>query len=98
MQRGFTFAEVQRRAAPAAFAEHDDELKAGSLRDPLTALPNGPLFNERLAAALRRPDPVDILLLNLDDFKHLNDVLGRSAADELLVEVASQAAQLRPPA
>ena len=73
-------------AAPAAFAEHDDELKAGSLRDPLTALPNGPLFNERLAAALRRPDPVDILLLNLDDFRHLNDVLGRSAADELLVE------------
>jgi PAS domain S-box-containing protein len=41
-------------AAPAAFAEHDDELKAGSLRDPLTALPNGPLFNERLAAALTR--------------------------------------------
>lgn len=77
-------------AAPAAFAEHDDELKAGSLRDPLTALPNGPLFNERLAAALRRPDPVDILLLNLDDFRHLNDVLGRSAADELLVEVASR--------
>lgn len=77
-------------AVPAAFAEHDDELKAGSLRDPLTALPNGPLFNERLAAALRRPDPVDILLLNLDDFKHLNDVLGRSAADELLVEVASR--------
>jgi diguanylate cyclase (GGDEF)-like protein/PAS domain S-box-containing protein len=76
--------------APAAFAEHDDELKAGSLRDPLTALPNGPLFNERLAAALRRPDPVDILLLNVDDFRHLNDVLGRSAADELLVELASR--------
>ncbi|WP_139164146.1 bifunctional diguanylate cyclase/phosphodiesterase [Arthrobacter sp. ok362] len=81
---------LQGAAAPAAFAEHDDELKAGSLRDPLTALPNGPLFNERLAAALRRPDPVDILLLNLDDFRHLNDVLGRSAADELLVELASR--------
>ncbi|MFF2030344.1 putative bifunctional diguanylate cyclase/phosphodiesterase [Arthrobacter sp. NPDC058192] len=77
-------------AAPAAFAGHDDELKAVSLRDPLTALPNGPFFNERLAAALRRPDPVDILLLNIDDFKHLNDMLGRSAADELLVEVASR--------
>jgi diguanylate cyclase (GGDEF)-like protein len=77
-------------AAPAAFTGHDDELKAVSLRDPLTALPNGPFFNERLAAALRRPDPVDILLLNIDDFKHLNDMLGRSAADELLVEVASR--------
>ncbi|MHA7224116.1 putative bifunctional diguanylate cyclase/phosphodiesterase [Arthrobacter sp. RHLT1-20] len=77
-------------AVPAAFAEHDDELKAGVLRDPLTALPNGTLFNERLAAALRRPDPVDVLLLNLDDFKSLNDMLGRSSADELLVEVASR--------
>ncbi|MCB5272690.1 putative signaling protein [Arthrobacter sp. SO5] len=77
-------------AEPAAFAEHDDELKAGVLRDPLTALPNGHLFNERLAAALRRPDPVDVLLLNLNDFKNLNDMLGRSAADELLVEVANR--------
>lgn len=77
-------------SVPAAFAEHDDQLRAGVLRDPLTGLPNGTLFNERLAAALRRPDPVDVLLLNLDDFKNLNDMLGRSAADELLVEVASR--------
>ena len=75
---------------PLAFAGHDDQLKAGVLRDPLTALPNGTLFNERLAAALRRPDPVDVLLLNLDDFRSLTDMLGRSAADELLVEVATR--------
>ncbi|MCU1511021.1 MAG: hypothetical protein JWO34_861 [Arthrobacter sp.] len=77
-------------AAPAAFADPDDELRAGLLRDQLTALPNGTLFNERLAAALRRPDPVDVLLLNVDDLKSLNDMLGRSSADELLVEVASR--------
>ncbi|WP_346960701.1 bifunctional diguanylate cyclase/phosphodiesterase [uncultured Arthrobacter sp.] len=71
-------------------AEHDDQLKAAVLRDTLTGLPNGTLFNERLAAALRRPDPVDVLLLNVDDFKSYNDMLGRSAADELLVEVASR--------
>ncbi|MCX6497983.1 MAG: sensor domain-containing phosphodiesterase [Arthrobacter sp.] len=71
-------------------AEQDDRLKAAVLRDALTGLPNGTLFNERLAAALRRPDPVDVLLLNVDDFKSYNDMLGRSAADELLVEVASR--------
>lgn len=71
-------------------AEHDDQLKAAVLRDTLTGLPNGTLFNERLAAALRRPDPVDVLLINVDDFKSYNDMLGRSAADELLVEVASR--------
>ncbi|MET3951890.1 EAL domain-containing protein [Arthrobacter sp. UYEF36] len=77
-------------AAPAAFAGHDDQVRAGVLRDPLTSLPNGTLFNARLAAALRRPDPVDVLLLNLDDLRNLNDVLGRSAADQLLVEVAGR--------
>ncbi|MDP9981679.1 diguanylate cyclase (GGDEF)-like protein/PAS domain S-box-containing protein [Pseudarthrobacter oxydans] len=76
-------------AAPAAFAGRDDQVRAGVLRDPLTSLPNGTLFNERLAAALRRPDPVDVLLLSLDDLKNLTGLLGRSAADELLVEVAS---------
>ena len=77
-------------AAPAAFANREDQLRAGVLRDELTALPNGNLFNERLAAALRRPDPVDVLLLNVDDLTSLNDLLGRSSADELLVEVASR--------
>ncbi|CAI3794232.1 putative bifunctional diguanylate cyclase/phosphodiesterase [Pseudarthrobacter sp. MM222] len=77
-------------AVSAAYADRDDQLRAGALRDQLTALPNGTLFNERLAAALRRPDPVDVLLLNVDDLKSLNDMLGRSSADELLVEVASR--------
>ena len=76
--------------APAAFANPEDQLRARVLRDELTALPNGNLFNERLAAALRRPDPGDVLLLNVDDPRSLNDMLGRSSADELLVEVASR--------
>ncbi|HSO90728.1 MAG TPA: EAL domain-containing protein [Arthrobacter sp.] len=76
-------------AAPAAFAGHDDQVRAGVLRDPLTSLPNGTLLNERLAAALRRPDPVDVLLLSVDDVRDL-DLRGRAAADALLVEVASR--------
>ncbi len=60
------------------------------LPDPLTGLPNGPLFNERLAAALGGPDPVEVVLLNLDDFRNLNELLGHSAADELLTEVANR--------
>lgn len=76
--------------AAAAAAEHDDQLKAEVLRDPLTALPNGILFNERLAAALRRPDPVDILLLSLADTPGLGTAPEFSAADGLLVEVANR--------
>ena len=77
-------------AVPAAYAGHDDQVRAEVLRDPLTSLPNGTLLNERLAAALRRPDPVDVLLLNVDYPQNLKDMLGRSSADELLVEVASR--------
>ncbi|MDR7081174.1 diguanylate cyclase (GGDEF)-like protein/PAS domain S-box-containing protein [Arthrobacter ginsengisoli] len=80
--------EAVPESVPGAVTEHDDELRAGVLRDALTGLPNGTLFNERLAAALRRPDPVDVLLLSLDDFTHLSGRLGRSATDELLVELA----------
>ena len=76
-------------AAPPAFAGHDDQVRARVLRDPLTSLPNGTLLNERLAAALRRPDPVDVLLLSLEDVKDL-DLRGRASADALLVEVASR--------
>ena len=93
-----TFSSLEAELVPGATgvlprlspAEQDDQLKAAVLRDTLTGLPNGTLFNERLAAALRRPDPVDVMLINVDDFKSYNDMLGRSAADELLVEVASR--------
>ena len=76
-------------AGPRA-ASHAGDRAAGVLPDPLTGLPNGPLFNERLAAALGSPDPVEVVLLNLDDFRNLNELLGHSAADELLAEVANR--------
>ncbi|MGP4034009.1 diguanylate cyclase domain-containing protein [Pseudarthrobacter sp. 1C304] len=76
-------------APPAAFAGHDDEVRAGALRDPLTALPNTVLFTERLAAALRRPDPVDVVLLTVD-LRNPGGMPGRSVTDQLLVQVASR--------
>ncbi len=73
-----------------AGAGADSRAVSGARPDPLTGLPNGPLFNEQLAAALGRPDQVDVLLLNLDDFRNLNELLGHPAGDELLVEVADR--------
>lgn len=60
--------------------------------DELTGLPNRALLTERLQQEMlhsrRRGGTLAICSLDLDDFKRVNDRLGRLAGDLLLVEVA----------
>ncbi|MCW3017604.1 MAG: hypothetical protein JWO02_4696 [Solirubrobacterales bacterium] len=60
--------------------------------DAVTGLPNRRLFGEHLdltlARASRQGHAVALLYLDLDDFKLVNDSLGHSAGDRLLVKVA----------
>ena len=68
------------------------ELVRLAFHDPLTGLANRALLNDRVAHALARaersPGLVAMLLLDLDDFKRINDAHGHEVGDRLLVAVA----------
>jgi diguanylate cyclase (GGDEF)-like protein/PAS domain S-box-containing protein len=67
----------------------EDDIRYQALHDPLTGLPNRVLFMDRLGHALSRQNAeVAVVLLDIDNFKLVNDSLGHSAGDELLMEIA----------
>ncbi|MEU8656231.1 putative bifunctional diguanylate cyclase/phosphodiesterase [Actinoplanes philippinensis] len=70
-------------------------LDHGATHDTLTGLPNRALFTDRLDEALAASHterPVSVALIDLDDFKAVNDTLGHGVGDALLIAVADRLA------
>ncbi len=71
--------------------QSEERIKHLALHDPLTDLSNRHAFEESLARTVSRAlrgSPSSLLLLDLDNFKIVNDALGHPAGDRVLVEVA----------
>lgn len=75
-----------------------EEISRLAYYDPLTGLPNRLLFLNRLEQAIlqgkrdyiRKEGFLALLYLDLDDFKAVNDTLGHTTGDQLLVSVAGR--------
>ncbi|HSK09711.1 MAG TPA: diguanylate cyclase [Vicinamibacterales bacterium] len=68
-----------------------ERLHDQAFRDPLTGLPNRKLLEDRFAQAVgrlqRKGEGVLVAVVDVDDFKQVNDTRGHAVGDELLCEV-----------
>jgi diguanylate cyclase (GGDEF)-like protein/PAS domain S-box-containing protein len=90
-------AEEQAREAARQLEVQADELTRLAFHDPLTGLGNRALFRERLADMLAAPGggtACALIVLDLDDFKVVNDSLGHPIGDALLVAAAQRLRRL----
>src|SRR5664280_140331 len=88
------YQDLEQRVAErtAALDQAHLDLERMALSDSLTGLANRTLLNDRIQQAVARAErgaqPPAVLLLDLDEFKTINDSLGHGAGDAVLVEVA----------
>ena len=72
----------------------EDDVHRLAFYDPLTNLPNRRLLHDRIeqsiAAGKRSGNHAAVLMIDLDNFKPLNDNFGHDVGDLLLIEVASR--------
>ena len=80
--------------------QQEEQIRFLALHDALTSLPNRRAFEAKLARfthEARASRSAAILVLDVDEFKLVNDTAGHPVGDELLVELTSLLqAQLRP--
>ncbi|EID76950.1 hypothetical protein W59_25536 [Rhodococcus opacus RKJ300 = JCM 13270] len=82
--------------------EAEEALRYQSLHDPLTGLPNRALVHQQIDAALDAARGsqyrVAALLIDVDEFKSLNDRLGHAVGDDALILLAEQLQSVVRPA
>lgn len=85
---------LSQRREVARRIKAEREARELALHDALTGLPNRRLFDQDLKAAIAAPPRSGgahaVFLLDLNDFKRVNDVHGHGVGDEVLIEVSKR--------
>jgi diguanylate cyclase (GGDEF)-like protein len=72
----------------------NEELQQLAVHDPLTCLPNRTLILDRLQQAIltakRNHHPMALIMIDLDHFKEVNDTLGHTIGDQLLINIGKR--------
>jgi len=78
----------------SAIEEREKEIWFQSQHDVLTGLANQRAFHEYAYHRLQRQEPWSLIVVNLDNFRRLNEMFGRSICDELLQQFAQRLERL----
>ena len=88
---------VKRRKMMREMEEMKDHLENASQHDFLTGLPNRSKFMSDLQEIIAKKQPCTVIMLDLDNFKGINDTMGHAMGDEALKGVANRLKTLRTP-
>lgn len=88
---------IKRRKLMKEMKEMKEHLENASQHDFLTGLPNRSKFMADLQEVIARKQPCTVIMLDLDNFKGINDTMGHAMGDEALKGVASRLKALRTP-
>ena len=93
LQNAWSRDRAQLRQTAAELAVANRRLANAALTDLLTGLPNRRSAMDQLtqawSAATRSGSPISVMVIDIDHFKHINDIYGHASGDIVLREVAS---------
>lgn len=85
-----TYDNLRKRKLLVELEDAREILESASQHDFLTGLPNRSKFMEDLEVFIQRETSCTIMMLDIDNFKHINDTYGHATGDEALKQLVDR--------